>query len=481
MDLAISGGISCFYFRTIHPSLAEINRGLDVLMHRGHNHIKHMAYDQTNPKSIEEYGKKLVGKTLRQALERLSVVHDFRGKGSFGQFLEGYYFGIHPGNSSAPDFKEAGVELKSFPLKQIKKGLVAKERLVLGMIDYMTLPSEKWETSSFLKKNSDLMLVGFLHQEAANFLDYLIKIAQLWKFPAEDIEIIREDWNKIVAKVRDGKAHELSEGDTLYLGACTKGADATGRREQPNSEEPAKPRALCLKQAYVNAIIGRTLTGAERVVKDVGQLRKTASFEDLVKARFDRLADKSISEIHTMLGLGAVPGKISKSHYATLARRMMGVKGQKIEEFEKAGVVMKTIRLEKNGIPKESMSFPAFKYKELVKETWDESVFKEMLEQRFFFVIYQKDEKDILRFKKVKFWTIPHHDLEVEVKHVWEETVKRIKAGQASKLPGQSENPIAHIRPHAANSADTDVTPQGMQVTKKCFWLNREYLSTIIT
>lgn len=436
-----------------------------------------LAYDQTDPKSIEEYGKRLVGKTLRQALERLSVVHDYRGRGAFGQFLESYYFGIHPGNSSEPDFKGAGVELKSFPLMNSKKGLIAKERISLGMIDYMSLPSEQWETSAFRRKNSDLMLIGFLHEEGADFLDYLVKIAKLWEFTDEDIEIIKEDWNKIVAKVRDGKAHELSEGDTLYLGACTKGADSTGRREQPNSNELAKPRALCLKQAYVNAIIGRTLTGAERVVKDVGQLKKTASFEDLVKARFDRFVGKTIGEIHATLGHGAIPQKISKSHYATLARRMMDVRGQKIEEFEKAGIVMKTIRLEKSGKPKESMSFPAFKYKELVKETWDESMFKEMLEQRFFFVVYQKDDKGLHHFKRVKFWTIPHYDLEVEVKHVWEETIHRIKAGKAGTLPSQKENSVSHVRPHARNSKDTDESPDGNWLVKKCFWLNSGYIA----
>jgi len=435
-----------------------------------------MAYDPTDRKSIEVRAKALVGKSLRQALEGLSVVHEYHGRGAFGLFLESFYFGIHPGNSSEPDFKEAGVELKSFPLKRSKKGLVAKERISLGMIDYMSMPSETWETSSFLKKNSDLLLIGFLHESDQDFLDYLVKIAELWEFPPEDIEIIKEDWKKIVAKVRVGKAHELSEGDTLYLGACTKGADSTGRRPQPNSKEMAKPRALCLKQAYVNAIIGRTLDGAEAVVKDIGQLKKSASFEELVAARFERFKDKPIDEIHTMLGLGLVTPKPSKDHYAKLARLMMGVKGKKIEEFEKAGVVMKTIRLEQDGKPKESMSFPAFKYKELVKETWDDSTFKDMLERRFFFVVYQRDEKGELRFKKVKFWTIPTHDLEVEVGSVWEETVQRIRAGKADKLPGQKENLVAHVRPHARNSRDTDEAPDGKRLVKKCFWLNREYV-----
>ena len=38
------------------------------------------------------------------------------------------------------------------------------------------------------------------------------------------------------------------------------------------------------------------------------------------------------------------------------------------EEFEKANIVVKTIRIGKNNKIKESMSFPTFKFKELVQE-----------------------------------------------------------------------------------------------------------------
>src|SRR5690606_36142792 len=60
----------------------------------------------------------------------------------------------------------------------------------------------------------------------------------------------------------------------------------------------------------------------------------------------------------------------AKGIYADLARRMLGVKTRKIEEFEKAGVTMKIVRLQRNGKPKESMSFPAFKFKDLAHQTW---------------------------------------------------------------------------------------------------------------
>ena len=46
--------------------------------------------------------------------------HGYKGKGNFGQILEKFYFGYEPNSESEPDFKEAGIELKSSPLKTLK-------------------------------------------------------------------------------------------------------------------------------------------------------------------------------------------------------------------------------------------------------------------------------------------------------------------------------------------------------------------------
>ena len=54
----------------------------------------------------------------------------------------------------------------------------------------------------------------------------MIKLVDDWKFSEEDLKIIKHDWNLINGKILKGKAHELSEGDTFYLGACTKGSTA---------------------------------------------------------------------------------------------------------------------------------------------------------------------------------------------------------------------------------------------------------------
>ncbi len=61
-------------------------------------------------------------------------------------------------SNSEADFKEAGLELKTTPLKRNKDGLLAaKERLIIGMIDYMQVVHEEFETSHLMEKTEGIM------------------------------------------------------------------------------------------------------------------------------------------------------------------------------------------------------------------------------------------------------------------------------------------------------------------------------------
>ncbi|MFA6603382.1 MAG: Sau3AI family type II restriction endonuclease [Patescibacteria group bacterium] len=449
-----------------------------------------MNYDQTDPKSIEAYAQELLGHSLREKIAVDLPDTKRAGKGGFGQDLEEYYFKISPGNISAPDFTEAGVELKSFPIDQRKNNkLVAGERIKLGSIDYEQMATEEWETSSFLKKNALLLLVAYLRDRRGSrptgfdYRDALIRLAHLWDYPDGDLKIIRDDWNLIVEKVRGGRAHEISEGDTLYLGAATSGQKGSKLRKQPRGPD-AKQRSLTLKQPYVTTILERLLAPRlarkelEPAVKASNAYRGGETFEEYIARRFKTFIGMTTDEINAELQLILDPS--AKNYIAVLTRAILGVRKKKIEEFEKAGVLMKTIRLERHGAPKESMSFPAFRYNDLIAQTWDDSDLRRLFQQRFFFVVFQRNESGRLVLKKVLFWTMPTDALEGEVKKVWEKTVKMIKAGRIDDLPRESESPVCHVRPHARNAADTDIAPDGKRYVRKCFWLNRKFIADIV-
>ena len=92
--------------------------------------------------------------------------------------------------------------------------------------------------------------------------------------------------------------------------------------------------------------------------------------------------------------------------------------------------------------------------------------------------MFQEDEAGIERLSKVFYWNMPYED-RIEAQRVWEDTKYRVGVN-AGDLPKSSESHVAHVRPKARNASDTIPTPQGTMLVKKCFWLNRDYVSSIL-
>jgi DNA mismatch repair protein MutH len=440
-----------------------------------------LPYDIKDANSIEQYAKKIIGKALKDVMipkQGKFIIHESKNKGEMGQLLEQYYFGIDNNNRKEPDFPDAGLELKSTPVVYSKaRKLRSKERLVLNIIDYNVEHSLEFENSGFWKKNKLLLLMFYLHEKDLDLFEFVFKLAGIWNFPKEDLRIIQQDWEKIIYKIKSGKAHEISEGDTFYLAACRKGSGYEPLRTQPFSRIGAPQRAYSLKQRYINTIIDlwtSTSKEVEPIIKDIQELNGPTTFEEIVIQKFDGFLGLTPEEID--LQIGSHLNQNAKNFFATLTLRMLGVKKKKVEEFEKADIVVRTIRLKHNDLPKEDISFPFFKYKEIVKEEWNNSTLKSLLEKRFFFVIYKFDVAGKLRLEKVMFWTMPYKDLEGEVKRVWEKTITQIIDGDSENLPKKSESNICHVRPHGINKYDVDETPDGKFLIKKCFWINSQYI-----
>ncbi|MCI8587959.1 MAG: restriction endonuclease, partial [Clostridia bacterium] len=300
----------------------------------------------------------------------------------------------------------------------------------------------------------------------------------LFQFPEEDLEIIKNDYKIIINKIKNGKAEEISEGDTNYLGACTKGANANSLREQPFSNEKAMQRAFCLKNSYMSYILNHYIINKteeyESVVKDANIL-KEKTLEQYIISKLEPYYNQDIEFLKNKFN---IPYQITnKSFTYLLAKGMLEIVNEKIEEFEKANIKIKAIRLRTDGMPKESMSFPTFKYTEIIKENWlDSELYETFSTTKYLFIIYQYVDENTLIFKKSMFWNVPERDLNTEIKRVWEDTIQRIKNNEYDNLPKISESSILHVRPHGQNSNDTYPTPDGKRATKKCFWLNASYI-----
>ena len=463
-----------------------------------------IEYDRSDPISIEAYSQRLVGKTFREIWEEddarqammlrdgnaaygsSDVSEVKRNKGNLGQIIEEKFFHYACNNDSRADFYEAGVELKVTPYRINQNGsLSAKERLILTMIDYYQVVNESFEESHFWNKSRLILLVYYLYMKEIKYnLDYKIGYCRLFTPPEQDVKIIQHDYYIIVSKIKAGKAHELSEGDTLYLGAAPKAATSKDRRKQPYSDELAKPRAFAFKNSYMTYVLNNYIVPGKVTYEPIVQNELVDSFEDYVVKKIERYRGYSVNDLCMEFDIEIE--KRPKNLEAMLAYRMLGIKGNHAEEFEKANIVVKTIRIGKNNRIKESMSFPTFRFKELIMEEWEDSAFGNYLrETRFLFVIYKFDKDDILRLRGCQFWNIPYDDLETDVKSVWEKTKQVIQEGlqvtmvngtRRNNLPKASENPVCHVRPHAQNAQDTYELPDGRQYPKQCFWLNNTYI-----
>ncbi|MDU3351030.1 MAG: restriction endonuclease, partial [Clostridium sp.] len=193
----------------------------------------------------------------------------------------------------------------------------------------------------------------------------------------------------------------------------------------------------------------------------------------------------------------------NKAQWSDLTYRMLGIKSNQAEEFVKANIVVKAIRIEENGKIRESMSFPAFKFKDLIMEEWEESdFFNYFNETTFLFVIFKKCG-DSYTLKGSQIWNMPYEDLNTTAYSGWLAirntikngvifSLKKTKSGQtvSNNLPKKSDNPIIHIRPHAKKSAykllnglamgnverDANELPDGQWMTTQSFWINNKYI-----
>lgn len=472
------------------------------------------TYDKSDKYSIEKYGQQMVGLTFKEIIERFSdpaddfseerlpyntknmTQSDEKKKGQLGQIIEEVFFHYHINNKAEADFKDAGVELKTTPYKMNQNGSIsAKERLVLSVIDYLKIIDEDvFDDSHFWSKSNTLLLVYYLWQkEIIDKLDYRIDYVRLFTPNEEDLSIIKQDYAKIVDKIKAGKAHELSGSDTLYLEACTKGANSSTMRNQPYSDIKAKQRAFAYKNSYMTYVLNNYILNKTPVYESIIKDKKVDDFEryviDTVRSNIGKVSFKK-EDINSRKDIGA-----------HLALSLLGVKGDNAEEFVKANIRIKTIRVEKNGRIKENMSFPTFNFKDLANQDWEDSDLYNMLEStRFLFVIFRANEEGTYVLDDCKFWNMPMKDLE-HVEKVWQKTKKVviegvtiIKEGNKHKnnLPKETEDYICHVRPHASKTyykyngyehGDKkygDELPDGRWMTKQCFWLNRGYIESVI-
>lgn len=440
---------------------------------------------------VYEEMEKYEGKTLGE-IDLHST--DVSRKSYVGHLIEKSIFEYEPNSKSFPDLDYLELEIKSTPVKKVKNNYVSKERLVLNIINFCEENWSNFEESSFWMKNKNLLIVFYEYFLNHPKTDYKILKSIIYKYPEEDFRVILNDWLIIAQKVINGKAHEISERDTMYLSACTKGKNHESIREQPFSDILAKQRAYSFKPSYMTTVFNDYVVKKmdnERIINKLKFEAGSFNLQDSIMELFKPFFGKTTRELIQILNLDIEDN--TKSLNSLIIRKIIGVQKdiKKIDEFKKAGILPKTIRVESDGKIKESMSFPTFKFKEIVEEIWEESkIYNIVTNSQFLFIIFKSlDGTEEYRLEKIQFWNMNDDDIE-ECRIVYERTKEIVRNGVIltkegnkikNNLPSKKESYVMHVRPHARDRDDAYELPEGNYLTKQCFWLNREYLIRIIS
>lgn len=422
-------------------------------------------------------------------------------KGGVGGFVEEGVYGIDQNSDPEPDFIDAGIELKTTPVRQNQDGTwSSKERLVLNMIDYAGEASATFETSSFYHKNKRLLIWFYHHLTGKPKTDFEITAYEIYEFEHTlEYAIIKRDWEIIHKKILDGKAHEISESDTTFLAACTKGVGHGETRSQPFSSTPAKPRAYSFKGGLMTRLyrelIHSLATTAPHLVSDDEWMKNP--LEEIYKDRFKKFHGLSVADLKLLFMYRRNPKDLTRR----LVQKMLGLTGNNMQtqEMEDAGIRFKTVCLNKKGRPHEGMSFPAFDFTELINVDWyDSEIREEFCEWKIMIAVFRDDDQGVCRFDKVLFWNVPNSLVDGPIKKMYEDAAQLMLKGEAfefdkkgkviDKFPKEKRrgNGVCHIRPHGRKGADTMKLPVADKTTgitefvKLSFWFNKDYVEKIV-
>lgn len=431
------------------------------------------------------FTKGIIGKTFNEIDKENLLATKKKDKGILGKVVETGFYGYELNNNAEADFAELGIELKVAGFKKNKNDTIsAKERLVLSKIDYCTMINEKFEFSKLLFKNKKLLIIWYEYDynKKNNLGEFEIKYFQLYDMGIDE-EVFKNDFNIIKDKVLNGEAHLLSEGDTSYLGACTKGAKGTDTTKQPKSTILAKPRAYSLKNGYMTGVL-RSIDFETQVPV----IFKTAkSYVDDKLKPFFNLNQKEIWK--QISGEEIEDGKrVPKNLNKMISDRIIGKDselGSIDDVFNKVTYVIKNIPIDEDNYPMERLSFRNLYLSEF-GEDWIDSDWGNYFEEINIILVRYQGQKDGKKLKNgdrilkdVVSLTFNANDIDL-FKPSYEMVQRAIKDKNISKLPYPKsyEGQVLEIAPKGKGGDDAYNNFLNKDFTKTCFMLDKDFVNS---
>ena len=155
---------------------------------------------------------------------------------------------------SEPDFRSAGIELKTVPLRPRDDKILVKERVFISMLDYHALGTEESATASVRRKLSRILFIYYDWLPSAPLGDLFVSDVALWAPSPELLESSGQTGMQSVDLfVRAGPTRSVSH--TARPWSRHQGTWGPPSRTQPYSSALARQRAWALKPALVRGVL----------------------------------------------------------------------------------------------------------------------------------------------------------------------------------------------------------------------------------
>jgi DNA mismatch repair protein MutH len=458
--------------------------------------------------SILKHYKKLESKTVQQALKENNTISksqklslylnensflqkektDIDIKNSitsikFEKYLqETYYFKLDDNNLKF-NLNTANIMLKTSPIINLANiSTKVTENLILYPISYKEIASETFETSRLYLEFSKILLIFYKYNKNVSIKDTQIALVDYWECFKKDYAQIKEDWELIAGKVKNGRVNEVSDGETLYLGICTNDLPNSKFLESKSLSVPelsSKEMYFCFKKNYINKIYD---------ILRIKQLNKyyypryfsktsSKSFKSLILDSFKPYIGNTTQEICNSLNLPS--NQLNPNMYQLIIDKILGIKNfqETYYEFDASGIELRTILIEPDKKIKESIPLCSFNYYDITAEEWDNSKLYNQITSPYLFIIFNHNNPSLpYKLSKVIFWNVPSRDFNI-IREVWIDTKKKIINKQYNRFIESNSCLKIHIsQMNKNNNYKTMIASRKEIVNNKYFCFNNKYI-----
>ena len=376
-----------------------------------------------------------LGKTLEEVDSKNIFENEEKrpkNKGIAGNIIEQSVLGYSADTRQEPDLNIDGVktELKTTGLKynKNKNKLEAKEPMSITAVSPPNIVHEEFENSKFWHKLEHLLFIYYLYDsettvKTSEYKNFPIKGYQFYEFSTDDQNILKKDWETVMNFIKYLQnnydnyedeypriSHEL-RSQLMYIDTAPKW--------------PNRPR-FRLKRNFLSSIIEDHF--GEKLEQLPGKYSSYSDIYDTCHKLSEEYKGKSIEELIELLDIDAK--QVNKSIGEHIIVKMFGGKSkkmQKIDLFNKTGIVGKTLTLTEKGFRKEDMKLFPIDFEEITDENVDfeeSQVYDYFANNRFLCIIFQKphpeaelNENEFLGFKIITF---DEEFIQTEVRATWQ-------------------------------------------------------------